>query len=164
MGTDKDWAYYTLAIANAAGVLSRPSAGYIGHRLGAANVDMFCVLCAAAVLFGWLGVTSFPGFITFTVFWGLFSGVLVSFPAAIVTHPALSPSIDVAGTRLGMTWAAAAIGILVGTPIAGVLVKDGEGTKGFLPMEGFSAAMMVIGGVLLIVPLIACLRHKRSQA
>lgn len=143
-------------------MLSRPLAGFLGHKLGPANVDMFCVLAAAATLFGWLGVKSFGGFLGFSIIWGLFSGVLVSFPAAIVTHPALSPNMDIAGTRLGMSWAAAALGILVGTPIAGVLVKDGQGVAGFRAMEGFSGAIMVAGGILLVVPLIACHRHKSN--
>lgn len=121
---------------------------------------MFCVLAAAATLFGWAGVTSFDGFIGFSVIWGFYSAVLVSFPAAIATHPALSPNMDIAGTRLGMSWAAAALGILVGTPIAGVLVKGGEGIAGFRGMEIFSGTIIVVGGLLLIVPLIACWRHK----
>lgn len=162
LGTSRDWAYYMLAITNAAGVISRPLAGFVGHKFGPANVDMVCVIAAAATLFGWLGVTSFGGFVGFAIVWGLFSGVLVSFPAAIVTHPALSPNMDIAGTRLGMSWAAAALGILVGTPVAGVLVDDKDGLKGFRHMEEFSGAIMVVGAILLVVPLIACWRRRHD--
>ena len=60
------------------------------------------------------------GLAAFSVLYGLFSGSLVSLPPAAVAR--LTDDLSRVGTRLGMCFALAAFGLLIGNPVAGVLV------------------------------------------
>lgn len=61
----------------------------------------------------------------------------------------MSPSTAVTGTRLGMAWFAAGIGMLIGTPVAGAL---GGAGKGYLHAQIFAGAIMAGGWVFAAVP------------
>ncbi|KAF7894869.1 hypothetical protein EAF00_006683 [Botryotinia globosa] len=79
-------------------------------------------------------------------------------PAAAVTHPTLSTSMSVIGTRLGMSWITAAIGILIGPPIAGALVD--LNTAYFIKAIVFAGVVMAAGAVFLMPPLLTAMKYK----
>lgn len=77
-----------------------------------------------------------------------------------MTHPIMSPSTAVTGTRLGMAWFAAGVGMLIGTPIAGAL---GGAGKGYLHAQIFAGAIMAGGWVFAIVPWFYILKADRAR-
>ena len=80
-------------------------------------------LASATLLFGWIGIAAIPAFVVWCVLWGFVSGALVTAPIAAISPPILSPSPGELGTRMGMSWfaAAAAAGELIGASNAGAL-------------------------------------------
>jgi len=157
----EDFSFYSLAIANAGSCIGRTAPFLMGQRIGAMQTLTFFMSTAVVVLFAWIGIHNVSGFVAFCVLWGFISGVLTTAPAVAVAHPVLSPSMDVIGTRLGMSSSIAAVGILIGSPIAGALVGADMGH--FLPAQAFAGATMAAGALCLITPLVAILRYQGPQ-
>ena len=131
------------------------------NRVGSMQVYLAATAAAIAVLFAWIAVHTVAGFVVFCIMYGLVSGVLIAAPSAAVSHPVLSPSMDVIGTRMGTCWMFAGFGVLVGTPIAGVLVD--VHAADFTPAQGFAGAMVAMGTLCLIVPLVKIIKYDRRN-
>ena len=157
--TSDDFAFYLLAITNAGSFFGRTTPYLLSKYLGPIEILVFWAFTAVVLLFAWIGILNVPGFIVFSALWGFVSGVLVTAPIAVVAHPAISPSLSVIGLRLGMCWSMAAIGILVGSPIAGALVD--LHAANFISAQIFSAVMMAAGSLCLIWPMIAIFRYRQ---
>ncbi|THV49896.1 hypothetical protein BGAL_0174g00130 [Botrytis galanthina] len=140
---DETLSFYLLAITNSGSFFGRTVPFLIANRVGSIQIFVFWIVAAVIVMFSWLGIHNEAGFIVFCIIWGFISGVLVTAPAAAVAHPTLSPSMSVIGTRLGMSWITAAIGILIGPPIAGALVD--LNTDYFVKAIVFAGVVMAAG-------------------
>ena len=159
--TDEDTAFYMLCLLNAGSFFGRILPALAAQKLGPMQVFVAATVGATACLFGWLGVHNVPGFVAFAVLFGFCSGVLVSVPAATVTHPILSPSLGVTGTRLGMAWSFTGLGVLVGSPIAGALIDPD--TADFFASQMFVGVCMAVAVLILTVPLVAIVRHDKGK-
>jgi uncharacterized membrane protein YeaQ/YmgE (transglycosylase-associated protein family) len=62
---------------------------------------------------------------------------------------------------LGMSWAVAAVGVLIGAPIAGALAD--VATADFVHAQAFAGAVMGAAVVLLVVPLVAAHNFNRRK-
>lgn len=162
VGTSTDFAFYLLAISNAASFFGRTLPYMLGRHAKPIQILIFWDTVGILLLFAWIAVGSTGGMTVWTIAWGFLSGVLVTAPAASVAHPTLSPSLDVIGARLGMSWATAAVGVLIGAPIAGALAN--VETAYFVHAQAFAGAVMAAAAVLLIVPLIAAYRHDHAKS
>jgi MFS family permease len=91
------------------------------------------------LIFGWIGIESEAGIIVFCVLYGFFSSGLITLPATVIAKM-LCPDIRQYGTRLTMQIVPAGIGLLVGNPIAGAILKDG----GWIGLQAFSASCVII--------------------
>lgn len=151
-------AFYLLAVTNAGSFFGRTIPFLLAPRFGAIQIIMFFSVSGIIVLFSWISIHSAAGFIVFCIIWGFISGILITGPQSAVSHPALSPSLGVIGTRIGMSWSAGSIGVLVGAPIAGALVNSK--TADFLHMQVFVGVTMTLAALSLSVPLIAVLRYR----
>nr|POE86597.1 aspyridones efflux protein apdf [Quercus suber] len=91
---------------------------------------------------------------------GIIAGLVLSIPGSIV--PLFCPTPAVIGTRMGIAWFGAALGILVGSPIGGALIITTEtGQLHWWPLQVFSGLAMLIGGILCIPPWIHIHRRQR---
>ena len=104
LGTTKEFAFYLLAISNTGSFFGRILPYILGSRVKPIQVLVFWDAPGVVVLFAWIGVTTTAGFVVWCICWGFISGVLVTAPAASIPHAMLSPSLDVIGARLGMSW------------------------------------------------------------
>ena len=156
--TSDDLAGYLLAIVNAGSLLGRTLPYILGSRVTPIRAFFFWIIAAVILLFGWMGVTNTSGFVVWCVFWGIVSGVLATAPIAAVSHPVLTPSQGELGTRMGMSLMASAIGDLVGPPMMGALtdVRGGH----YARAQAVSGAMMTLGGLCMLCPLISIARHS----
>jgi len=161
-GVSTELGFYLLSVLNAASAFGRIGASFICRTLGAPNVLLFSVVASTVLLFGWIGVHSLAGSVIFSILFGLVSGLLISVNPLLIAHPVVSPTLSVVGTRMGMQWFATSLGVLVGAPIAGVLVSSGQDT-GPLYLQAFSGAVMAVGALFLLVPVFAIWRHNREQ-
>jgi predicted MFS family arabinose efflux permease len=152
-----DLAFYILAIVNAANFFGRIIPGYIADIVGPLQILLFAALVLGVGLLAWIAVDSVVGIIVWAIFFGFFAGILVSVPAAVL--PYLCPSPDVIGSRLGMAWTGAAVGILVGNPIAGALTD--ARLQHFWQAQVFAGVVMLFGLVCDVIPLRHIIRGSR---
>ncbi|KAL4783316.1 major facilitator superfamily domain-containing protein [Aspergillus varians] len=159
LGTTTSLSFYMLSIINGASAFGRTMPYLLGSRVKPICIFTFCVAGSAIAMFTWIPATNTPGFIVWTCYWGFLTGVLVTAPTSIISHPALCSDMKILGTRMGMMWGISSFGSLVGTPIAGTLVNLSEAQ--FLRAQIFAGCLMLGAFALLIWPMLVILRHGR---
>jgi MFS family permease len=93
----------------------------------------------AILIFGWIGINNSAGAIIFCILYGFFSSGLITLPATVIAT-VLCPDIREYGVRFTMQVVPAGIGLLIGNPIAGAILKSG----GWIGLQSFSAASIVV--------------------
>ena len=141
-------AFYLLAILNAGSTFGRIVPNFLADKTGPFNMLIPCSIIAAALAFIWMGINNTAGLIVFCVLYGFFSGTFVSLPPPTVVT--LCPSLAVVGVRMGMNFALAAVGLLIGNPIAGAIVGDGTQTISWNGLKGWNAACVIIAALFMI--------------
>ncbi|KAK5998069.1 MFS-type transporter dbaD [Cladobotryum mycophilum] len=144
---DGSLSFYIIAVLNAASVFGRITPGLLADRLGSMNTIIPIGFIAAVLAFAWIGIHNVAGTIVFSIIYGFASGAIVSLPPTIVAR--LSPSMAVVGTRMGMCFTFAGIGLLIGNPIAGTLLDLEHAV--FWKAQLFSAIMVAAGTVCFLV-------------
>ncbi|KOS22615.1 Riboflavin transporter MCH5 [Escovopsis weberi] len=142
-----DMSFYVLSILNATSLIGRLGAGAIGDNIGPINTVLPFSFASAVVAFAWMGIHNVGGTIVFAVIYGITSGAMVSVSLTLVA--ALSPSLSVVGTRMGMNFIFAGVGLLIGNPIAGALI-DLE-NRVFWKAQLFSAVTLVVSFLGIVV-------------
>ncbi|GAB1199236.1 hypothetical protein APSETT444_008582 [Aspergillus pseudonomiae] len=160
--TSTDMSFYLVSILNAGSAVGRLGSALLTQRLGAGLILSVSVTTSAALILGWIGVKTQAYFITFCVLFGISSGALISANPLVIAHPVVSPTPAMIGTRMGMLWFTASLGVLIGAPIAGAIEGHGGG-NGYLGLQVFSGVVMAGGGIFLMVPLLAIWRYDRQK-
>ncbi|KAH9925769.1 major facilitator superfamily domain-containing protein [Fomitopsis serialis] len=144
-------AFYFLAILSAASTLGRLLPNFLADKTGPLTMLAGCATATGILALSWLAVHTVGGFVVFCVLYGLFSGSLVSLPPAAVAS--LTDDHSRLGARLGMAFALAGFGLLIGNPVAGVLVdlRTGEFWKGIV----FNGVAVLAAGTLLLAARVA---------
>lgn len=144
---DDNISFYLLPILNAASVLGRIIPGLLADRYGSLELVILCTLAAAIIAYIGVVIKSLASLIIFAIIYGFLSGAVVSLPAAVIAS--LAPSVQLVGTWMGMSFFFAALGILIGTPIAGSIidVKKNQFGSGFI----FSGSLVMAAGALFVM-------------
>ncbi|KAK4608983.1 MFS-type transporter dbaD [Fulvia fulva] len=135
-GLDDIMAFYMLPILSAGSVAGRILPGFAADYLGPLNMLSFCTVVAGILGFCWIAIpahASVGGLLVWSLLYGCFSGAFV---------------IPFVGGRLGMNTFCAALGLLIGTPIAGVILGDNNAWTG---LQAFCGATLLAGGALVMV-------------
>ncbi|CRL24054.1 Sucrose/H+ symporter, plant [Penicillium camemberti] len=145
--SNENIAFYSIAILNAASVFGRITPGLLADRFGSLNTIIPISLIATILAFAWIGIRNEAGTIVFAIIYGYASGAIVSLPPTIVAK--ITADMSIVGTRMGMCFTFAGLGLLIGNPIAGALL-DLENAV-FWKAQLFSAMTVVTGAALFIV-------------
>lgn len=159
LGLNDDSAFYLVPILNGASVFGRIIAGLVADRTGSLNLLIPCAIICAILVLTWLSISSPAGIVVFALFYGFFSGAVISLPSTVIA--ALSLDLDRVGTRIGMSFAFSGFGLLIGSPIAGA-VMNADPNGRFGGGEGFSAAMVMVGAAFFLAVRLLKLRSKES--
>ncbi|KAI0057044.1 MFS general substrate transporter [Artomyces pyxidatus] len=119
-GMDPTFAFYTLAILNAASVPGRIVPNLMTGRVGPINLGLIASVGCAGLTFALFGVTSVAGIVVFAILYGFFSGAFLSMFSPAITM--MSKNERELGIRLGFASTLSSIGALTGTPIDGALL------------------------------------------
>lgn len=141
--TDVSLAFYLLAIINSASVFGRIIPNFIADKTGPMNMIVPCAVLSGVLSLCLIPVRSVAPLIVICALYGFFSGALVSLPPTIFVH--LSPNRGIIGTRMGMGFAIISIGLLIGTPICGVILNGSS----FKYVWVFGGALTVLGGFVI---------------
>ncbi|KAI1810299.1 putative monocarboxylate permease [Poronia punctata] len=147
LGSSESWGFYLLVITNAATIPGRLLAVGVIAYWGVGTGMLAFSLTSAVILYAWVAVDTMAGFEAWIVFIGLIMAPLAVFYPAIV--PLLSPSPAVVGARLGISSAAAALGIVLGAPLSSALINTKTGQ--FRNMQIFIGSSMLLGALLMSI-------------
>ncbi|KAI0902870.1 monocarboxylate permease-like protein, mch4 [Ustulina deusta] len=111
-----------VAIFNAGSVLGRILPNALSDRIGVFNTLVPLTLLLGFTQFALLGVYNAPGMVVEAVVTGFFSGVVISLPPVIFRL--LTDNKSMVGTRIGMGFALAGLGLLAAGPIAGTILSS----------------------------------------
>jgi MFS family permease len=142
--SDADIGFYSIAILNAASLFGRIAPGFVADHIGCLNTMVPISFIASILAFGWIGIRSQAGAIAFACLYGFSSGAIVSLPPTIVAR--LTPNMSIMGTRMGISFTFAGVGLLIGNPIAGNLLDLEHAV--FWKAQLFSAVMLIAGTIL----------------
>ncbi|KAF2490826.1 MFS general substrate transporter [Lophium mytilinum] len=144
-GVNPHLVFYLVTILNAASIFGRLGPNYVADRIGPLNVLIPCCIITALLGFCWIAIDSTAGIVVFCILYGFFSGAFVTLPPTIIVG--LSPSLSVLGARMGMSFSLAAFGSLIGTPVAGVILKK----YGWVGLQAFCGASVGAASIAIIV-------------
>ncbi|KAL2861872.1 major facilitator superfamily domain-containing protein [Aspergillus pseudodeflectus] len=147
LNSDPNIAFYSIAIINAGSIFGRIAPGLLADQLGSLNTIVPMAFSTSILAFAWIGIRNVAGTLVFSVLYGFFSGAIVSLPTTILAS--LTSDMSVLGTRMGMSFSFAGLGLLIGNPIAGALLDLDKGV--FWKGQVFAAVMVVVGAVLFLV-------------
>ena len=157
---DADLAFYLLSIVNGASVIGRLAGGLIAMRLGPMETCTLFVFCSSLLLLCWIPVKSTTGVIIWSVVWGLISSVIIAMQGAMV--PLLCQAPETIGTRTGMYWAGAAVGILIGSPIGGTLIDTKAFQVDWTRLQVFAGISMLGGALFCVYPMMSVRRRRQA--
>ena len=146
LAVDEDLSFYLLSVLNAASVFGRIIPGLLADKLGSLEVLTGAALAAAIIAYTWMAVKNLAGLIVFCIFYGFFSGAVVSLPSTVIAK--LVPEMRLVGTWMGMSFSFAGLGFLIGNPIAGVILNPAA--HRFNGGIAFSASTIMAGGIAFV--------------
>jgi len=145
-GASTELAFYFLVIANGSSVVGRLLPNFYADTVGPLNMLIPCTAASAILVFCWIPIHNIGGLAAFAVIYGIFTGSLVSLPPSVISR--LCPDMSMVGTRLGMAFTIASLGILIGTPIGGALLDLNDGD--FLRAQIFCGVIFVVGWACIV--------------
>lgn len=158
LGISESMSYNLLAILGAGSTFGRALPGLLAVRYGTFPVFALFLLICGLLQFIWGGINNLGGVVAFALFYGFFSGGVAGLaPVATIE---LSPTMEVAGTRMGMMLAFGAIGVLVGNPIAGAILDSRSEFDG---VQAFGAATLLVASVLVVIGWELLLKYRKSK-
>lgn len=98
--TDASFAFYLLAILNAASILGRIVPNYLADKVGALNMMIPCNFATGVLTLCLIPTHTVAPLTVIVAFYGFFSGSFVSLPPGIYVE--LTPNRAMLGTRMGM--------------------------------------------------------------
>ena len=147
---DDTTASYLLPIINASSTLGRLVPNFFADKTGPLNIQIPFALILATLCFAWISIKGSAALIVFCLLYGFFCGSFVSLPG--VTIISLSPNLSTIGVQLGMSFAIAGVGLLVGEPIAGALLRSQGGWTG---LQTFCGSLLMLSGLFSLAARVA---------
>lgn len=143
VGFSQNLTGYMVSILSAGSVFGRLLPNFIADKIGPINTLIPCTVCAGILCFVWIAIDNHGGTIVFAVLYGFFSGTYVSIPPACISM--MTKDMSIIGTRLGMCFCFAGLGVLMGTPVAGALItRQGGDFLGAQIFAGVAIALAVV--------------------
>lgn len=139
-------AFYMLPVLSSGSIVGRILPAYIADSAGPLNVLTLCTVVAGLLGFCWIPIhSSAAGLIVWSLLYGAFSGAFVSLqPSTVVS---ITDDLGAVGGRIGMNTFCAALGVLIGNPLAGAIVGEGN-WKG---LQCFCGGTLLAGSGLIAV-------------
>ncbi|THZ72070.1 MFS general substrate transporter [Aureobasidium pullulans] len=141
LGASSTLSFYLLAVAHAATLPGRILAVYASTRYGIPQMLLASSIATGVMLLAWTAVGTINAYIVWISMLGLAMAPLAVLVPAII--PQICPRKEVVGVRMGMAWASASFGVLVGTPVSGKLINVETGS--FWKAQVFIGVAMLAG-------------------
>ncbi|KAG1760765.1 major facilitator superfamily domain-containing protein [Suillus occidentalis] len=121
-GLSQGFSFYSLTILHSGSFIGRLAAGFVSAYVGIPNTVVGSSFISSAVLFAMIGLHSVVSVAVIATSYGIFSGGVVATMGPLISY--LTPEISHIGARMGIMFAIAGIGSLVGAPICGAFLTS----------------------------------------
>ena len=152
VGMAPDLAFYLLAIINAGSSFGRVLPNFLADKVGTLNMQMLFALVSCVLSFVLIAIRSNSGVLAFCALYGFFTGTFVSLPSPTVAS--LSPNLSILGARMSMALMSAGVGVLIGSPVAGVILQD-KGTEHWTSILIWSGVLLAASATCMMVARVA---------
>ncbi|KAL5332823.1 MFS monocarboxylate transporter [Aspergillus crustosus] len=161
IGVSTSTSIYVLLIMNGIGLFGRVIPGLLSDKYtGPLNMLIPFSFTTGVVALCWAGVHNLSGVYAFAAFYGLVAaGIQSLFPATLST---LTTDLKKMGARMGMVMSVVGVAALIGSPIAGALVEQGDGD--YLYAQMFMGSVIIAGSLCLIAARVAKVGLHRARA
>ena len=150
LGVSSTTSSYLIAVLNGAQFFGRIIPAWISDFSGSADMYLVGELLTGLLGLHWITVSTLGGLVEFLIFIGFMTGMLASLGPIVV--PAVCRNDEWLGTFLGITYAAAGLGVLIGNPIAFASVKNSGRRQDFLGAQLWMSLCALVGAALFIIP------------
>ena len=116
---------YLVAMLNAGGVFGRLLPNLIADKIGYLNMQTVCAICTVVTAFCWIPITTSSQVFAFSPAFAFVAGGFVTFGPSVVS---LTRDISALGVRMGIDLFITGLGVLIGPPVAGVILKESKGS------------------------------------
>ena len=141
--------YHLLSILNAGGLAGRIIPTFLADKItsGPILIQSLAAITCGALAAGWSYLNaSIAGLVAWAVAYGFFSGSLICLIPAAAAN--LTDDMSRLGGRLGIVFAANAFASLIGSPVAGAILKNTE--NGWRGLAFYCAGLNLAGGFSLL--------------
>ncbi len=160
LGTDSDTATYLIAVLNAAQFFGRVIPAWLSDKYGGAYMLFLAEIATAILGFSWITIATVGGFVEFQIFYGFVSGMVATLPAVVV--PYVCPSLAVLGTRMGMIYAAAGVGVLIGNPVALATMGNRGERRDFLGPQLWMGVCAAVGAGFFVITVVRAEKQRKG--
>ncbi|RYO86054.1 hypothetical protein DL766_003647 [Monosporascus sp. MC13-8B] len=150
---------YLVTVLNAGSILGRLLPNLAADRLGSVSMLAGTTLGAAVLALAWLGVRRLGGLVAFALLFGFFNGGVTSLPPSAIA--VLTPDLSRLGTRMGMTFLFTGSAVLVGTPIAGAILRS-YSEAAWNGLIAYSGATLMVGAAGFLAAQLTHVRRARA--
>ncbi|KAH8814599.1 MFS general substrate transporter [Flagelloscypha sp. PMI_526] len=157
-GINEHFAFYSISILNASSFFGRMGSGFVAHKLGVVSLIAFSTLSCALVILGMIGLSNIPSVVLIAVFYGLFSGVVLSLVAPMFAL--LTDDMSQLGVRMGLSFALASSAGLIGPPVQGALLTS---NYDWWKPAVFSGTIGIIGFFIFVLVIIGMKRRRQTK-
>ena len=125
VGFTTQQAFLLNALVNLGAIPGRALPGFLADRVGAFNIlGTTTSVCAVLMLAMWCTSASHAAVVSFAVLFGFWSGATIGLTAVCISRVC---DIQDVGKRTGTAYCVASIGLLIGAPTAGAIIRCNDG-------------------------------------
>ncbi|RYP45333.1 hypothetical protein DL768_008317 [Monosporascus sp. mg162] len=150
---------YLVTLLNAGSILGRLLPNLAADRLGSLSMLVGSTFGAAVLALAWFGVRRFGGLVVFALLFGFFNGGVTSLPPSAIVI--LTPDLSRLGTRMGMTFLFTGSAVLIGTPIAGAILRN-YSEAAWNGLIAYTGVTLMAGAVGFLAAQLAHVRRARA--
>ena len=123
---------------------------FFADKTGIINMLVPTSILTGVLALIWIGIKNEAGLIVFAVLYGACSGLILSLMPT--GFPSMVMDMKKIGTNLGMAFMIDSIGVLIGTPISGAILRHSGSYTG---LQAFGGSIVILSGILLGVARVA---------
>ncbi|KAJ8060884.1 hypothetical protein OCU04_009965 [Sclerotinia nivalis] len=143
---DENFSFYLLAIINGSSTFGRILPNFYADKTGPLNMQIPFTFIAALLCFCWVAVKDIIGLIVWCVVYGFFCGCFALMLSLSVMS--LTEDLQTMGSRMGIALGASGLGFLVGSPVAGALLRT---RGGWVSLQVWAGALLILSGFFTFV-------------
>ena len=145
---------------NASQFLGRVIPNWLSDYYGGADMLVVAQTLIGMLGLHWITVATLGGFVEFLIFNGFISGMVATLPASVI--PYICPKPETLGTRIGMIYAAAGMGVLIGNPVALSITGNPRRREDFSGAQLWMGLCALFGAAFFVLPASSAKRNRRA--